>query len=251
MGWAQLPLEPQRVVTRATLVGVGYTNVYDTYLSPNEYSGTELRLLHERQRQLSWGEGEYSSQSILQGNVGYTQNSGNNGTEFNGLVNWCYGVHRHYAATQNLEILVGALGDANLGGIYNSRNSNNPAVAKVYINLTASAMARYRFRLFGRQMQARYQLQIPLIGVMFSPEYQQSYYEIFSLGNTSGTICFTSLHNQPSLRHYLTLDVPFRCATLRVGYVGDMQQSLVNNLRCHSYSHTAMVGFVKRLYLMK
>lgn len=36
-------LQATRYVTRATMYGVGYTNVFDTYLSPQEYKGIEFR----------------------------------------------------------------------------------------------------------------------------------------------------------------------------------------------------------------
>ena len=60
---------------------------------------------------------------------------------------------------------------------------------------------------------------------MFSPHYGQSYYEIFSLGNSSGVVKFTSLHNQPSLRRMLTADFPVGRAKMRFAYIWDAQQS--------------------------
>ena len=86
---------------------------------------------------------------------------------------------------------------------------------------------------------------------MFSPTYGQSYYEIFSLGHTDDIVHFTSLHNQPSLRHWLTADMKFRSFALRLGYMADMQQSRVGALRTHDYSHTFMIGLVKKLLPVK
>ena len=53
------------------------------------------------------------------------------------------------------------------------------------------------------------------------------------------------------MRQLLTLDIPISTATLRIGYVGDMQQSRVNHIKCHTYSHAFMFGFVKNFYLIK
>ena len=86
---------------------------------------------------------------------------------------------------------------------------------------------------------------------MFSPHYGQSYYEIFTLGNSDGVIQFTSLHNQPSVRQMLSIDFPVRYAKLRFSYMADLQQSDVNNIKTHTYSHVFMVGFVKDLYLIR
>ena len=79
----------------------------------------------------------------------------------------------------------------------------------------------------------------------------QSYYEIFSLGNSSGVVKFTSLHNQPSLRQMLTADFPIGRAKMRFAYIWDAQQSNVNSIKTHTYSHVFMVGFVKEVYLLK
>ena len=74
-------------------------------------------------------------------------------------------------------------------------------------------------------MVLRYQVNVPMIGLMFSPHYGQSYYEIFSLGNSSGVIQFTSLHNQPSLRQMLSVDLPIGYTKMRFSYLADLQQS--------------------------
>ena len=39
-----------RFVTRATMYGIGYTNVFDTYLSPQEYKGIDFRISRESMR---------------------------------------------------------------------------------------------------------------------------------------------------------------------------------------------------------
>ena len=129
--------------------------------------------------------------------------------------------------------------------IYNLRNSNNPINAKLYTNLGASGIAMYRFRIKGHPFTLRYQLNIPLLGIMFSPEYGQPYYDMSLSSDWNKNINFTSIHNQPSLRQFLTLDFPIESTNLRIGYVCDIQQAKVNNLKSHIWSHTLMLGFVK------
>ena len=40
-------LQAHRYVTRATMYGIGFTNVFDTYLSPQEYKGIDFRVSRE------------------------------------------------------------------------------------------------------------------------------------------------------------------------------------------------------------
>lgn len=253
---AQLPaeaegMEKSRLVTRATMYGVGFTNVFDTYLSPQEYTGIDFRVSRESMRMTKWMDGRLSLQSFFQADLGYTHNKVDNNNTFSALANWNYGLHYNFPITDNFKLLAGGLADLNGGFVYNLRNTNNPASARAYINLDASGMAIWNLRIKNYPLTLRYQVNLPLMGVMFSPHYGQSYYEIFSLGNGSGVVKFTSLHNQPSLRQMLTADFPVGRAKMRFAYVWDAQQSKVNDIKTHTYSHVFMVGFVKELYLLK
>ncbi len=244
-------LQTSRYVMRATLYGAGFTNLLDTYLSPLEYTGANIRVLHESMRMTKLMDGKVSAQSLFQADVSLTENGAGTGNELAGMVNWNYGLHYQFRIAENFKLLAGPMLDLNGGFVYNTRNSNNPAQARAYINLAASGMAIYRFRIGNCPMIARYQVNLPLMGVMFSPEYGQSYYEIFSLKNGGRNVLFTSLHNNPSLRQLLTLDFPVRLVNMRFGYVCDIQQAKVNHLKNHTWSHAFLIGFVKNFYLLK
>lgn len=245
-----IPAAPTRYVTRATLYGAGFTNIYDTYLSPQEYKGVEFRVSRESMRMTSWMDGRISRQTFFQANFGYTHNKVDNNNTMSALANWNYGLHYNFPLTPNFTLLAGAVADLNGGFVYNLRNGNNPASARAYINLAASGMAIWKLRIRQYPITLRYQLNLPVMGVMFSPNYGQSYYEIFTLGNADGVVRFTSLHNQPSLRQMLTADFPVGRARMRLAYLCDLQQSHVNDIKTHTYSHVFMVGFVKEFYLL-
>jgi hypothetical protein len=237
-----------RYYMRCVQYGVGYANVYDTYLSPQEYKGVDFKVMRETMRMTNLANGRISLQNLFQADINYTHNRADNNDEFGGTANLNYGLHYHLPVTGNFRVLVGGLADMNLGFIYNMRNGNNPASARAYVNVDASAMAIWHTHIKRYPLTLRYQVNLPLMGVMFSPHYGQSYYEIFTLGNSSGVVRFTSLHNQPSLRHLFSVDLPVKSAKLRVSYVGDMQQSNVNDIRTHIYSHAFLIGFVRSLY---
>ena len=240
-----------RFVTRATMYGVGYTNVYDTYLSPQEYKGIDFRISRESMRMTKWMNGNISLQSFFQADLGYTHNRVDNNNTFSGLANWNYGLHYNFPITSNFKLLAGGLIDLNGGFVYNLRNGNNPAQVRAYINLDASGMAIWDLRIKNYPISLRYQVNLPFAGVMFCPNYGQSYYEIFTLGNWGGVINFTSLHNQPALRQMLSVDFPIRYTKMRLSYLCDLQQSKLNGIKTHTYSQVFMVGFVHDLFRIR
>ena len=162
-----IPADPTRYVTRATLYGAGFTNIYDTYLSPQEYKGVEFRVSRESMRMTRWMDGRISRQTLFQANFGYTHNKVDNNNTMSALANWNYGLHYNFPLTPNFTLLAGAVADLNGGFVYNLRNGNNPASARAYVNLAASGMAIWKLRIRQYPITLRYQLNLPVMGVMF------------------------------------------------------------------------------------
>lgn len=52
------------------MYGVGYTNVFDTYLSPQEYKGIEFRISRETMRMTTLGDGNVSVSELFSGKPG-------------------------------------------------------------------------------------------------------------------------------------------------------------------------------------
>ena len=245
--------QDERIVTNARMVGIGGAQVLDTYLSPLHYTGPELRYLshtlRERADTLRW-----FHEIIHQGSLSVLDNKSGRGGEMAGNYNFQYGWHRHLGRWQLgggvLHLAVGGNIDANLGFIYNTRNSNNPAQARASLSFTPTAAVDYTVGV-RHPIGVRYEVGVPLVGVMFSPNYGQSYYEIFSEGNYDHNIVPTWVGNTPSMRQMLTLDYCLWGTTLRVGYLGDYQQAHVNHLKSHIYTHALVVGVVRKFSVKK
>ncbi len=223
---------------QATLLGVGKAFLTDTYLSPLEYNGLTMSLLHDRISPTKHFNEKLLLQQQFQLQVAFTKNPSASASEYFGEVSYNVNGFYPFYESEKFRFFGGGGLDASLGGIYNVRNSNNPGSLKTSVNLDLSAMAIYNWRRF----TFRWQVSTPFLGMFFSPEYGQSYYEIFSLGNGKGTVRFASLQNQLALRNYFTVDIPINKITIRTGYLGDFYRTDVNDIITKIVSHQFMVG---------
>ncbi len=234
--------EPERSLT----VGIGSTAILDTYMSQEEYTGTELRIISHSDRRMKRHPAWHRS-FTHSGQFAMASPRADNADYLYGLYTIDYALRHEWRLSERWAIEAGGQVEGGVGFAYSTRNSNNPAQARIYLNIGPTAMATYRFPLFRRQMQLHYEVAAPLAGLLFSPNYGQSYYEIFSRGDYDHNIVPTTPFCAPTLRHSLTLDIPFRRQALRIGYLGDCQQARVNSLKYHTYSHLFIIGYVKNL----
>ncbi len=223
---------------RATLVGIGKNFLTDTYLSPLKYDGLSVSILQEQMKGTELFSGKLLLQQQFQLQVAITKNPTASASEYFGEVSYQANGLYPFVETNGFRFFAGGGPEASLGGIYNARNSNNPGSLKTSVNLNLSAMVVYNWR----NLTFRWQVTSPWAGVFFTPEYGQSYYEIFSLGNGKGTVRFASFQNQLALRNYFTVDIPIKNFTVRTGYLGDYYKTDVNEITTKIMSHQFMVG---------
>ena len=249
---AQDTLRNNKVITNTHMLGIGTVNTLDTYLSPEEYTGTELRYISHSVRE---NDTKLSRELVHQAQILSVRNRRENNNELGGFYNfqynWQYALGQWNVGEGELRLKVGGGVDTRLGFLYNMRNSNNPAQAYGQVNIAPNAVAAYRFRLRNLPFQLRYEVQVPLLGLAFSPNYGQSYYEIFTRDNYDHNLVVTSPVSAPSLRQLLTLDFTVCHTTFRVGYLGDYQQAKINQLRQHVWSNLLVLGIVRKFSINK
>ncbi len=229
---------------KTTLFAVGRANQYDTYLSPLEYDGPTALCLFTTERPLK-RRSTMVFQSFTQVEYSYAHNQAGTADYHAGAIHFDAGWSRRWMdfVTPNLRFSAGGLFGCDAGGIYNTRNTNNPAQARVNIHFSATLGAAYSFNIRKQNLRVRYHVDMPLIGAMFSPQYGQSYYNIFSQGNYDHNIVCTHPGNALSLRHYLVLDIPIKRRKVCVGYISDLRQSKPHHLRQHQYTRALLIGW--------
>lgn len=231
--------------------GIGRTNTLDTYLSPVEYVGPSLFLLHRTERTARWGKGRIGVQATYAGYAAMPRSQADDDPAMeaglSAAVAWLYG----FRPVGRWTFALGGMAEAESGFTYLVRGGNNPAQGRLAVHLGMTGRVVRPFRVGRQQWEARAQVDVPLIGAMFTPNYGQSYYEIFSLGHYDKNIRATHPWNAPSARLTATLTLPLWGAHLSLGYNGEARQSHVNHLKHHTWNHHFIIGYVRTLRLLR
>ena len=239
--------DPVKLSYKSTMFGLGKTSVYDTYLSPLNYSGNSYSFMEESMKQTKFREGNIAMQQLFGVDFSSTRNKAGNSIHYTGFMEYSYGLFYRFAPASNLKVFAGTQANGLAGFVYNVRNSNNPATAKAHLNLALSIAASYGFNIKSWPFRLRAQISSPFAGIMFSPHYGQSYYEI-SMGDDEHLIHFSSYHNQVIFRNNLSLEIPFNFMTLRLMYAGSIYETRVNNIDTRIHNNSLMVGFSKEFF---
>ena len=241
-----------KATERRNMLIIGTANSLDTYLSPLTYRGTELRFtsqtVHNR-KERNWTHtlthGLRLARETMRTNDGVRLEGG-----YDLSCSWQRKiVNRTVGYWGRLMVTAGAGVDATVGFRYNAQNSNNPAQAEAAVCFTPAMAADWRFFLVSpksgrrRALGLRYEAAVPLVGMMFSPAFGQSYYEIFSRGNYDHNLCTIWVGNAPSLRQRLLFNFKLLKRHFFIGYEGDYRQAKVNDIKYHRYTNAAVLGW--------
>lgn len=239
------------LTTHQWLFGAGRMNALDTYLSPFEYAGPALSVFHRSERPARWCRDRVTVTGVFSARGAYLHSPTDDGKEWEGNLSAAGGWHYNFHPAHGLRIGIGGLLEAVTGFTYNTRNGNNPAQGRLEADIALSGVAEYGFSIARRKFAWLTQIDVPLAGLMFSPDYGQSYYELFSLGHRGHNVCATWPLNAPSARIMTTLSAKLLGATLSVGYIGDVRQSDVNHIKRHAWHNQFVIGYVRRVVLIR
>ena len=229
------------------LFGTGPSRILDTYLTPEHFSGTGLTYLYIRERQKP--ESRWSTLMEHEADLSTASDRSESISMLEGSYNFYWGMHYNWRMLDDkLRLQAGGVANANLGVLYGMLASNNPVQARASLNIMPSGIATYDLHIGRARFSLRYEVALPLVGIMFSPNYGQSYYEIFARGNYDHNIVPTTFISAPTIRQLFSIDWHTgKKWDLRVGYLGNYQQAQVNNLKQHVYTHRVLIGIARSL----
>ena len=232
-----------RPVTSSLMLGIGGATVHDTYLTNQLYEGTSVDISYQRnrlRRRLKWDSDQWLDLSMA--NVKDVSSESN--SMFSFRLRYHYAIHRvwqlTHSDTQSSTLFVGPYAMINIGANYNLSmgSGNNPANVHETNNYGISAGYQWNYAIRHQPTNVRLQVQVPVFGSAFAPEYAASYYETFMLDKKSQRAYTTSLNNQQDLDVRLTTDIPVSIVprwsrfgtSLRVGMQYHIETQKINGL---------------------
>jgi len=242
--WAEIENPRFLLSNKAISIGIGSQREHDSYLTPLLYNGSAFTLMSERLKYFSLRSDEFSWYSEGNFQVGLLENPAGTATMMPFALRYFLGSHYHIRPVPNMNILVGGMWNMDLGGRLLMRNQNNPYSLNWNTNLWISAMGYYHLHLWKRTFTFREHFSMPFVGFMFSPNYMQTYYEIFVLGHTDNTLKLTSLGQRLAWRNKISVDVPVSFCTFRFGFLAERSVTEVNLLETRSTNLSFLAGLV-------
>jgi len=233
-------VETCRPVASMFTLDLGHASILDSYLSPIRYKGEAIRIGYEAQKA--------SSQSVTwQLDVGvdydYTNNPAGNHTAHSLLLDARWGVMKRWkhVLKQGLTLMAGGSTQLMGGALYNSYNSNNVVSARVNWNVGLMGQAVFNTHIKRLPITIRYQVNLPVAGLFFSPDYDEAYYEIY-LGNHKDLVHFGWWGNRFDMENFIAADMHLGSAILRVGYRNRIQSSWTNQINVQEATHCLVIG---------
>lgn len=231
-----------RPVASMFMLDLGHASVRDTYLTPVTYGGTHLRLGYQAVQATGFNPDKWVRNLEVGVEYGNVKNNVGNNTMHVAMVDGRWSLMRRWrdVVTPGLQLMAGGAVMVRGGAIYNGANSNNICSVKIHAGVGVSGMAVYPVRVGRLHITLSDQLAVPVLGAFYSPEYDESYYEIY-VGNHSGLAHFT-LGKRYEVNNLLSADLHLGNTILRLGYRYQGEGSNVSNLKTRLSNHSLVIG---------
>lgn len=250
--FAQADNTKQYLLTTSTEnISLTTVDLLDPYLSPLVYTGMGVGFQHSDMKYFKKYVGKMSHESrfsILAANT-YNPQYSSSVNYVGGQYQW--GMHYHFRPLEGLHLLAGGNAGALMAVKSNERNVNNPVNVDAALDLGFSGIANYDFSLWRKKFMLSFQLEFPLLGMMYVPMQGASYYEMFTGGDLSNTLHFSSLHNRLARTGGLKLEIPTKNSTWHVGISTSKLKYEANDMFFKQNNYNFNVGYTYDLYIFR
>ena len=250
--FAQADNTKQYLLTTSTEnISLTTVDLLDPYLSPLVYTGMGVGFQHSDMKYFKKYVGQMSHESrfsILAANT-YNPQYSSSVNYVGGQYQW--GMHYHFRPLEGLHLLAGGNAGALMAVKSNERNVNNPVNVDAALDLGFSGIANYDFSLWRKRFTLSFQLEFPLLGMMYVPMQGASYYEMFTGGDLSNTLHLSSLHNRLARTSGLKLEIPTKNSTWHVGISTSKLKYEANDMFFKQNNYNFNVGYTYDLYIFR
>lgn len=236
---ADLPRE----VTQEYRLELGAGSAVDTYLSPIRYSGRAFSISGLWSKSSQWSPENLVMHFAGSFNMRDMRNPSRTASMIgiDGYFGW--GLSWRRRLPHNLQVTAGGALDFSGGALYLPRNGNNPVSADAYAGIDVSASVSWRFRIGRVPAILADNVRIPTIGCFFSPQYGETYYEIY-LGNHKDLAHCGWWGNRFCIDNLLSLRLDLGRTAMEVGYRYALRSSWVCGLDTKVQSHQFVIGVI-------
>lgn len=232
-----------RPVSEAFMLEGGSSHLLDTYLSPLKYTGWNVAFSYERRQAMKFSPALWRQQLNLRIEASGADNPAGNATLYYGNIRVAWSMARRWRLPLGIRAEAGGMAQFNLGGMYNRRNGNNPAALKTDLTIGVIGAVSRDFRVGRLPVMLRWQSTLPLVGALFSPEYDELYFEMY-LGNRHGLVHCAWPGNFFRWDNLVTADIGLGNTALRLGFRSDIYSQEVNHITTRNFSYAFVLGVV-------
>lgn len=236
-------LRESRPVTGYYSLEIGHKTVFATYLSPLKYHGTSYGISGSWSKAIPFN----PEHAIMHfdGAVEFDNMLNPAGTaKMVGLTaDFKWGMSWRTVLSNKIQFTAGGSIDIDGGAYYLLRNGNNPVEAIASVSLAARASVSRPFRVGKLNFLLSDKISLPSLGIFFSPEYGETYYEIY-LGNHSGLVHPGWWGNNFRIDNLLSVTFDFGKTAAMIGYRFKADTQWANNLNTKAFTNSLVIGVV-------
>lgn len=161
-----------------------------------------------------------------------------------------WGISWRNVFPNGVQVTGGGSVDIDGGAYYLLRNGNNPVQAMATAAISARLSASRPFRIGAIDFLIADKVSVPSLSVFFSPEYGETYYEIY-LGNHSGLVHAGWWGNNFRIDNLLSATFDFGRTAAMIGYRFSVDTQWANNLNTKIFTHSLVLGIVPGVSVLK
>lgn len=236
------PLE-SRPVTGIYSIEIGSKDVLATYLSPLHYKGTNIAASGAWSKAMPFA--PKSALMHFDASVSFSNLMNPAKTArmigLNGSFKW--GMSWRHLLPCGIQVTAGGTVDLDGGAYYLLRNGNNPVQAMASSGIGMRASAAKPVKIGSLNLLLRDEVSLPSLSIFFSPEYGETYYEIY-LGNHKGLVHAGWWGNNFRIGNLLSATLDFGRTAMTLGYRFAADTQWANRLNTKIFTHSFVIGVI-------